>query len=289
MSRQATEVWLAEFQRSFGSTLRTPLDAASGTFRAQPARYDSQLVAAIPNAGRERLAVYNRQYWFRLFTAMQTSWPLTARLLGMFHFNQHAQRFLLQHPPSHFDLRVVTHGFERYLTDTLDAEHVDRGPRCARLPTRALLEAAVLDAAFAKVFYAPAMARFDPSACTPAALVTRRLLSSSAYARVEEHWPLSELRLALKDDGSEQALTLPAPLPAAQAWALFRTIRGVTQLRLEPLQARLYSLLETHPLGSALAQLEAAVDPTTRATLPEQTQAWMAVGIANGFWVGLYE
>lgn len=285
--KPSTRAWLAEIQRSFGGALRTPLDAESGTFRAQPERYDLPLVAAVRDSGRERLAVYNRQYWFRLFTAMQTSWPLTARLLGMFHFNQHAQRFLLANTPSHYDLRVVTLGFHDYLAATLDTPDVDRGPHFARLPTRALLEAAALDAAFARVFYAPETPRFDPSRYAPAELVTRKLVSSRAYARIDEHWPLSELRLRLRDDSSEQAAPLPPQLPAAQSWALFRSTQGVTQLRLAPMQARLYTLLESHPLGHALAQLEAEAEPTTRASLPEQTQSWIAQGIAHGFWIGV--
>jgi hypothetical protein len=203
----------------------------------------------------------------------------------MFHFNRYAQRFLLENAPSHFDLRDVTLGFDGYLAHRLDRDELDRGPRSARLPTRALLEAAALDAAFARVFHAPEEPRFDPSRFSPDELVTRKLVSSSAYARVEEHWPLSELRLALRDDGSEQALSLPLPLPAAQTWALFRSARGVTQLRLAPLQARLYELLEAQPLGAALAQLEAEADPASREALPELTQSWIAQGIANGFWI----
>jgi hypothetical protein len=207
----------------------------------------------------------------------------------MFHFNQYAQRFLLERPPSDFDLRVVTLGFDAYLAQTLQGEDVERGPRFARLPRRALLEAATLDASFARVFHAPEAPRFDPSASAPGGLAERTLLSSPAYARVEEHWPLSALRLGLRDDSSEQALALPAPLPAAQSWALFRSPKGVTQLRLAPLQARLYSLLEAHPLGRALAQLEAEADGAARATLPEQTQTWIAHGMANGFWIGFAE
>jgi hypothetical protein len=281
--------WLEELQRSFGSALRTPLDAQSGSLRAQPDQYDPQLVASVAGDARERLAVYNRQYWFRLFTVMQTSWPLTARLLGMFHFNLHAQRFLLHTPPAHYDLRVVTLGFEAYLAEHVLTEAVDRGPRHPPLPKRALLEAAVADAAFARVFHAPAEPRFDPSQCSADALVQRRLLSSASHARIKEHWPLAELRATLRDDPSELAVELPPQLAAAQTWLFFRTPQGVTQLRLAPPHARLLELLEAHPLGPALAQLEAEADPSTRAVLPELTQAWIAHGVANGFWIGVGE
>jgi hypothetical protein len=278
---------LAELQRRFGEVLRTPLDAASGTLRAQTARYDSPLVAAVQGDARERLAVYNRQYWFRLLTVMQTSWPLTARLLGMFHFNLHAQQYLLQHPPAHYDLHAITLGFERYLKGNLSGEAVYRGARDVPVPTAILLEATAVDAAFARVFHAPAEPRFDPRKHAPSELVQRKLIRSAAYTCVEERWPLVALRIALREDSAESALALPSPLPAAQTWAFFRDAQGVTHLRLAPLQARLYALLEHYPLGEALAHLEAETASTTRALLPEHTQAWIAQGVANGFWVGL--
>ena len=283
MTRSATEAWLAVLQRRFGEVLRKPLDAAGGSLRAQTGRYDSQLSAAV----RGNLAVYNRQYWFRLLTAMQTSWPLCARLLGMFHFNLHAQQFLLQHPPAHYDLHTISVGFDRYLADALHSETVDRGPHDAPLPRAILLEAATLDATFTRVFHARAEPRFDPRKHAPGELVQRKLVSSAAYARVEEHWPLVELRFALRTDTSEAAVPVPAPLPAAQTWAVFRNAQGVAQLRLDPLQAKLLALLERYPLGEALAHLEAEVDPSAHATLPEQTRAWIAQGIANAFWIGL--
>jgi hypothetical protein len=290
VSRLATAAWLADFQRRFGAALRTPLDAKSGTLRAQPQRYPAQLVGAVLEAGsgaRQRLAVYNRQYWFRLLTVMQTSWPLTARLLGMFYFNLYAQHFLQQTPPTHYDLRFVTLGFEAYLASSIQTELIHRGPKDVPLPKRALLEAATLDAAFARVFHAPAEPRFDHAQLAAADIADKRLVNSAAYARVDEHWPLLSLRQALRDDPSEQAVQLPPPLPAAQEWALFRNAQGVGQLPLTALHARLLALLETLPLGHALAQLEAEVEPSARARLPELTQAWLAQGVASGFWIGL--
>lgn len=277
--------WLAAFQRDFGELLRTPLDARSGTLRARTERYAAPLVAAVQADARARLALYNRQYWFRLLTAMQTSWPLTARLMGLFYFNLHAQRFLLQTPPRHHDLRVVSLGFDAYLASSIRVDNVDLGPGETPLPRRALLEAAALDEAFARVFHAPAEPRFEPS--SESGLAERTLRSSAAYARVQEHWPLGELRRALGESRSERAIALPAPHPHVETWALFRNERGVAQLRLAPLQARLFELLDSQPIGAALAQLEAEADAEARAALPELTRSWLAQGVASGFWTGV--
>ena len=56
--------------------LRTPLSRSTGTLRAETSAYPEALLAQA-KPGRqlsqaERLAVYNRQYWFRLFTLLQS-------------------------------------------------------------------------------------------------------------------------------------------------------------------------------------------------------------------------
>ena len=67
---RAAPPWLEDFQARFGDVLRTPLARETGTLSATPDRYDSETVAeTLEGAGMtsaERLAVYNRQYWFRL-------------------------------------------------------------------------------------------------------------------------------------------------------------------------------------------------------------------------------
>ena len=196
----------------------------------------------------------------------------------MFHFNLHAQQFLLQQPPAHHDLHAINLGFDDYLANQLTP-----------LPKALLVEALSIDAAFTRVFHAPAQARFDPRAHAPAELLQRKLIRNAAYARVEEHWPLVALRFALLGDSAESTFAAPSPLPAAQHWVFVRNAQGVAHLPLAPLQARLLTLLERHPVSEALAHLEAEADPAARATLPEQTRAWIAQGIANAFWVGLQD
>ena len=287
MNRAEPPAWLADLQGRFGAVLRTPLDATSGTLRAQTGRYDATLVGSVQGRAHERLAVYNRQYWFRLLTVMQTSWPLTARLLGMFHFNLHAQRFLLRRPPAHYDLSFVTRDFDRFLADTLPEQAIDIGPRHAPVSKALLMEAASLDAAFERVFRAPAQPTLDPRAHAPDELAQRKLVASAAFTRFEQRWPLVELRLALRDDRAEHAVPAPAQLTTPATWALFRTPQGTAQLALDPLQARLFALLEACPLGDALAQLEAEADPSARPQLPQRTRRWIAQGVAHGFWIGL--
>jgi Putative DNA-binding domain len=97
MSWPSSPGWLLELQASFGDMLRTPLDRSTGSLRANDAAYPAPLMRAARPArdqsGGERLAAYNRQYWFRLFTVLQRAFPLTSRLIGFWHFNEYATEF----------------------------------------------------------------------------------------------------------------------------------------------------------------------------------------------------
>jgi hypothetical protein len=264
--------WLEDFQARFGATLRTPLDRASGTLTATPDAYDAALAARAVRPGR--LAVYNRQYWFRLFEALQGAFPLTARLLGFWEFNGHAARFLLERPPRSWDLDRAADGFEAFF----DPEHHEAAERDA------LREAARIDAAWRRVRRAPAAPAWRPSPADAERLPTARLVPSPAVVFVTETRPLLELRATLRD---EPRVELPPPLPRARSWAVVRRDEGIARFPLEAREAELLELLAGHALSDALAQLESACSDDERAALPEQTRAWLARSVERGDWAGL--
>src|SRR5262249_13076605 len=105
--------WLADLQARFGSVLRTPLDRSTGRLRASEESYPGAAVADVVD-GRG-LAVYNRQYWFRLLNALSTAYPITAALLGHWKFNDYAARFLSEHPPRSWDLDRAADGFHEWM------------------------------------------------------------------------------------------------------------------------------------------------------------------------------
>ncbi len=286
---EATLAWLAELQAQFSAVLRTPLDAETGTLRANPGSYPRDAVARAL-AGKQgpvtqRLAVYNRQYWFRLFTVMQGEFPLTARLLGAWTLNQHAQRFLLSHAPWHFDLQRVGHGFGEFLAEQLSEPLVLRGPRHAPLPRAAVLEAVGIDSAFQRVFLAPPQPRWQPTDDEAARLPALRLEASEAFAILEEHWPLLALRDGLVESPDEDAVALPARLHAPRTWALLRVRTGLRRFPLAARHAELLQLLGAYPLGEALARLEASCPEGQRSELAPQVQRWLAEGMRLGIWV----
>ncbi|MGC4088066.1 MAG: DNA-binding domain-containing protein [Polyangiaceae bacterium] len=287
MSVGSTPDWLAAFQAEFGAVLRVPLDRSTSTLRASPSSYEASIVRQVREragiAAKERLACYNRQYWFRLFTTLQRAFPLTTRLFGHWAFNALAEEFLLTQPPSSWDIDRVADGFEDFL-----AQAVDRTPPAtAGLAAAAAVEAARIDAAFRHVLRAPQQLHYRPRAEDAGRLEHGRLLRSAAAAVVEEHWPLCQLRRSLAGDDSERALPLPDPLAAAQYWAVLRAGTQIRQVPLEAGEARLLNLLSEFSVAGALGELESTCSPAEREQLPGSVRRWLARSVEMGFWRGL--
>ncbi len=275
--------WLADFQRRFGDAITTPLDRSTGALAATPAAYDDTLVNMTtdgPTAPkRERLAIYNRQYWFRLFTTFHEAYPLTMRLFGAWDMNAHIMRFLAANPPAHWDLARATEGFDSFLENELAAESDEA--------KRVLVEAARIDRAWQRVFLAPAVPTYRPSEAEAPRLLDSRLVQSPAVAFVEEHAPLLELRRHIMREPGETRIEMPPAFDAPRSWALVRRDEGTLQLLLDAREAELLHLLATRSVREALAMLEAACSNEERAALPEKARAWLARSVENDFWIGL--
>ncbi|MGH7285817.1 MAG: HvfC/BufC family peptide modification chaperone [Polyangiaceae bacterium] len=282
-SAKTAPAWLADFQRRFGDAITTLLDRSTGTLAATPNAYDDALVKMTtdgPTATRsERLAIYNRQYWFRLFTAFHEAYPLTTRLFGAWEMNAHAARFLVANPPGHWDLGRAADGFDSFLEKELAAED--------DITRRTLVEAARIDRAWQKVFLAPPVPAFRPSEANALRLLDSKLLRSPAVAIVREHAPLMDLRRRVMREPGETRIEMPALLEAPRFWALVRRDEGTLQLRLDRREAELFDHLETHTVRDALAMLEASSTDEERSALPDKTRAWLARSVENDFWIGL--
>lgn len=282
MSWPESPAWLVELQQRFGAMLQTPLDRASGSLRAETSAYDAELLAAArPTetlSSAERLATYHRQYWFRLFTVMQGQYPLTARLVGYWRFNDFAARHLVEHPPRGFDIDTVGHGFAETLAQLVPED-------------AAVREAAALDAAFHRVTRAAQREPFRPAAEDAPRLASSRFVLSPSVALLSEHWPLCQRRLELVDQKGDETIRLGEPFAEVRHWLLARhqakPSLKLSLLALEPAEAKLLQLLQQYPLEQALGLLEAAASEAERAALPERAQAWLARSVQLGVWSGL--
>jgi hypothetical protein len=272
--------------------LRTPLDPSSGTWEATTARYDATILASArpgpTTPAAERLAVYNRQYWFRLFGVLQSEHPLTTAVVGAWSFNALATGFLLAQPPRGKDLGDVAIGFAEHLEATLPPGPLRLSPSTRTVPRAAVVQAASIDAAFRSVFIAPPEPVLRLSPAEAASLHAARLQPSAAFRMIEEAWPLVALRRELGSRTSTSPCSLPEPHPhGAQRWAVCRAPGGERVLALEPVQARLLQLLCEHPVGRALAILEAEHAAVDAGALARDVQRWLAQSMSLGLWRGL--
>jgi hypothetical protein len=259
--------WLVEWQARFGDAIRTPLDRSSGTLKSRCEQAPSELdVESLEGVG-----VYNRQYWFRLFGVFQRAYPLTARVVGHWHFNGMVAEFLKAQPPRHRDIEHETFGFDAFVASSGAREIV--------------CQAARIDAAYRAVLEAPSVTPWRPSPSDADALLDSKLVPSRSFELIEEHWPLVELRRTILEDEGESAVEEPAP--HARWWALIGRAEGVLRLQLEPLEGRLFALLSSSTVRDALACLESECPENERARLPQKTQEWLARSVTLGFWTGL--
>ncbi len=270
---RAAPAWLADLQARFGDAIRTPLARGSGTLTATPARYEAALRA---DANAERLAVYNRQYWFRLLDTMHAAFPLTSALLGAWSFNEHTASFFAKTPPRSWDLDQASDGFVEFFAASIEP-HADH---------ELLVQSARIDSAWSQVFRAERGAAFQPSAADAARLLDARLIASPALAILEESAPLFALRTrVLERPGARVAM--PERLGQPHWWALLGRDGSVQLVSLEPTEAALLSLLIDLPVRDALARLESACAADERAQLPAKAQTWLARSVQRGFWTGL--
>lgn len=270
---RAAPAWLADLQARFGDAIRTPLARSSGTLTATPARYEAALRA---DANAERLAVYNRQYWFRLLDSMHSAFPLTSALLGAWSFNEHTAAFLAKTPPRSWDLEEASAGFVEFFAASIEP-HADH---------EILVQSARIDAAWSQVFRAERGGAFQPCAADAARLLDAQLVASPALAIVAESAPLFALRTrVLARPGARVAM--PERLAQSHWWALLGRDVGVQLVSLEPTEAALLALLLELPVRDALARLEIACAPAERAQLPAKTQRWLALSVQRGFWTAL--
>lgn len=280
MSSDETRHWLSHFQKEFTQVLRTPLDLSSGTMRADIKKYPyklcQQVTSDIPNAANHGLSVYNRQYWFRLFGAMQSEFPLVSRLLGYWRFNGLVMRFLGEHSPQEVELHRIGRGFCAWLAKELPAK--------SAIPKMALTQAAQIDEEWSRIFLAPEQPRWHPTPDDATHLMQLKLTPTAALTVVEQQWPLLALRSQLSTSPGEGVIPLPSILAQLEHWALLRTDEGIGELLLAPRQARLYHLMSIHTLGEALAALEQECSDVAPEQLQHEIASWTQLSVELGFW-----
>ncbi|MEO6096953.1 MAG: DNA-binding domain-containing protein [Fibrobacteria bacterium] len=257
---------LAMMQEQFGKSIRTPFSFSTGRFQCKKHAYSDWAAESInpreAQTGRDRLAVYNEQYWYRLLTVLQNDFPLLAGTMGLWEFNQLATAFLDQQPSRSPYLQNLPNGFVEFLSASPNFNI----PR--------LVQIATLETAFHNAFHAPTAPPLDPaklSARQLEMLAGAPLVFQPWLSLLEEEWNLMECRTGLVEKGIET----PIFIARKGFWAIFRSGNEVEWKELDPLQFNLLNRLRSgQPLGSACEAMAENLDTQEVASLMAQMPSW---------------
>jgi hypothetical protein len=105
-------LWWRQLARRYAHAVATPPTIAAGELCLAAGDLDQDLEHLIARGPRrcprERLLVYQRQYWLRLIDVLQTELPTLVPLLGIDAFNHLALRYLIAYPPDAAELHRLT-------------------------------------------------------------------------------------------------------------------------------------------------------------------------------------
>ncbi len=275
---------LPNTQRWFASIVMRPLTDDNrmqiiGEDGRELADIDSIIAPNDKLSAFERLEVYNRQYWFRLFETLDMDFPALTKLLGSGRFRELAEGYLSTHPSTSYTLRNLGNRMVEFLEANL--QFAGEYPEAA-------IDTAKLEWAYVEAFDAAELPPAKPDEFAAA--------GEQAKLRLQPHIQFVELRTAVdeftaKAHGQEFARRDKQyrrfgkdrfkPLAETFTVAVYRKDDQVAQL---PLDAEAVILLKEiaarKPLGEALetAFINSSAAPED---IAPRVQQWFAV------WSGL--
>jgi Putative DNA-binding domain len=273
-------------QHAIGCTLRLPLSRVTSNLVSNLGALDTEtareFVADERGSIRERLGIYNRQYWFRLFSVMQQEFPILAHLLGYWEFNGWAAQFLQFSPPRTADIGDIGNGFVEFLRLEVPRRNKTLTPNLTLIS-----QAADVDEAYRRIIRAPPVVAWRPSPTDVLRIAKSSLQAAANLAFVKEDWPLVELRDAFEPD-SKGPIDV-RPLNAPKHWAIMRVTHGMGRVQLQPDEYELFVAIQNRPLSTVLAELQRQTSSEDIPTLSIQVNHWLTRSMKLGFWTGLKE
>jgi len=247
---------LADTQRWFSGLVMRPLAPDNhmhipGEDGSALAEIDSIIAPNTKLSAFERLEVYNRQYWFRLFEALDTDFPALIKLIGNGHFRNLAEAYLTECPSTSYTLRDLGNRLPNWLE--ANSKHAGDFPQAA-------VDIARLEWAYVEAFDAAELPTPGPEQLQQA--------GEEGRIRLQPHIHFVELRTAI-DEFTAKAHDYEfgrrdkllrrfkrdrfKVLPETFTVAVYRIHDQVAQLPLEAEAVTLLkSLAEGKPLGDAL-------------------------------------
>lgn len=182
---------LADTQRwMFGKVIRplTPDNhmRLTGEDGVELADIDSVISPNTKLSAFERLEVYNRQYWFRLFEALDSDYPALTKLLGQSQFRKLAEAYLSDFPSASYTLRDLGRRLESWLSAHL--QYAGKYPEAA-------LDIARLEWAYVEAFDAAEVPPIKPEDLAAA--------GEEAKLRLQPYIRFMDLRCAVDEFTAE--------------------------------------------------------------------------------------
>ncbi len=296
MNDQVTQhgvMGLEDLQRAMASAVMMPLTADEEMRSHAPDGRAMTDVAAgfiAPNSRLtpfERLEIYNRQYWFRVLSALAEDFPALRAVVGARKFDELSVAYLTDHPSRSFSLRNLG----SKLVEWLQAHPQFTGRRHALAVDVARIEWAFVEA-------------FDNAEHTPLTLEQIATLDGDSRLAVQPHvrlmalnYAADEVALALHDGEKRQASEAgvkhegredePVRLPRLRRRAVWVAAHRVDFcVYYRRLEREEFMALEAIRAGQSLgAALEAAFSETR---IPEsrpavRVRAWFATWAELGW------
>lgn len=303
MTRPAP-TWWRELQNEFGRSLQYPLVSSRGHFEPAPGSVSPRLCEALSRTTqgvqlppRARIAVYQRQYWMRLFASMQSAFPRLTHVLGAWTFNHLAAAYLRETPPAAPDLDRCTDGFRVRVTRALRAysgkainakaaDLIDNDPMLTALgnitaPRELLRQALSMDEAQRRAHRRGTNTRALPPSFDWAKAAHCQLCLAPSFGLVREDWSLATIGFS-----GAAAPERPAEIKRhrkPQYWVFYRGGHSVASQRIPSVLARLLTLCATQPLDCAAQAVRAACQPAQREMFDQQIDEWLRMAATLGW------
>ncbi len=292
---------LEQLQRTVFDVVRQPLTADERMRPSMPdGRSTLEIAGAIikPNdrlTSADRLEIYNRCYWFRLFSALAEDFPGLRAIIGQRKFDTILEAYLSDCPSESFTLRNLGSRLEMWLQS-----HPEFVPRHFRLA----LDMVRLEWAEVEVFDSEELPRL--SAEDLQASGENPVLTLQPYLRLLDlSYPVDELLLKIRDDQelksdvvsnvviekTAPARTRRSQLPRAKrtCLAVHRQENAVYFKRLDPTPfTLLFNLQQGKPLAEAI-EVALGTGDQLNDVLSRDLEAWFSNWASLGWFASSHE
>jgi hypothetical protein len=191
---------LMQLQRTMARAVMQPLTPSERMQRRAPdggpmKRYASRFIK--PNdrlTSFERLEIYNKQYWFRVLSALGEDFPGLRAVLGERRFDGMAKAYLIANPSRSFTLRNLSARMESWLR---------KNPKWAGANQKLALDIARLEWADIEAFDGKAEPPLRPEDLTAAAGARMKLTLQPYVRLLSFRYPVDDLLLEVRKEDED--------------------------------------------------------------------------------------